>query len=150
MFCGTAGGSFYTYAAKSLDCENEDGSPGPQCRRFSELYTDGKHMLDKLWDGAFTYEEDETVAYNLFFDAQEETGAYSPVPNPNDNVMKDLSGPAPCTAEEHDEWVFYEENAEGLCKLCQSCPIKGDMNDDGVVDVADVDILVAFIAARDD
>lgn len=53
----------------------------PECKKFSELYKSGKDICDKMWHGAFTYEEDEENAYTMWWFDKE---------NPNNEVTKKL------------------------------------------------------------
>jgi len=53
----------------------------PDCKRFDEIYASGKELCENMWDGAFSYELNETNAYTMwFFEAQ----------NPNDAIAKRL------------------------------------------------------------
>lgn len=53
----------------------------PQCKRFDEIYSDGKGLCEQMWDGAFAYESDETKAYTMWFFEKD---------NPNDAVSRNL------------------------------------------------------------
>eukprot|EP00928_Gymnodinium_smaydae_P011204 TRINITY_DN14162_c0_g1_i2.p1 TRINITY_DN14162_c0_g1~~TRINITY_DN14162_c0_g1_i2.p1 ORF type:complete len:324 (+),score=63.23 TRINITY_DN14162_c0_g1_i2:140-1111(+) len=65
----------FTCVSHSVDA----ASAAPACRRFSDIYADGRDIATKMWGGAFTYETDEAKAYTMwFFDKQ----------NPNDKVSQ--------------------------------------------------------------
>ena len=36
------------------------------CKKFSAIYTDGEHLLNKMWNGAFKYETDQAKAYTMW------------------------------------------------------------------------------------
>jgi len=58
-----------------------DGSAAPECKRFDELYQNGKEMCENMWDGSFVYETNESKGYTMwFFDAV----------NPNDATARAL------------------------------------------------------------
>ena len=42
-------------------------TPDASCKAFSEIYTDGKHLLEKMWNGASTYETDPTKGYTMWW-----------------------------------------------------------------------------------
>lgn len=53
----------------------------PQCKRFDEIYTDGKDLCETIFGQAFKYETNEAAAYTMwFFDAS----------NPNDQTARSL------------------------------------------------------------
>jgi len=53
----------------------------PQCKRFDQIYANGKALCENMWGGAFKYEPNETKAYTMwFFDAV----------NPNDATARSL------------------------------------------------------------
>jgi len=39
----------------------------PDCKRFDEIYASGKELCENMWDGAFSYELNETNAYTMWF-----------------------------------------------------------------------------------
>mmetsp|Transcript_67501 Transcript_67501/g.140682 ORF Transcript_67501/g.140682 Transcript_67501/m.140682 type:complete len:340 (+) Transcript_67501:138-1157(+) len=49
----------------------------PACLTFKEIYGDAKTMAEQMWDGAFTYETNEEIAFTMRFIG----------PNPNHDVM---------------------------------------------------------------
>jgi len=58
-----------------------DGSAAPECKRFDEIYQNGKELCENMWDGSFVYEPDESKSYTMwFFDAV----------NPNDAIARAL------------------------------------------------------------
>jgi len=58
-----------------------DGSDAPECKRFDQLYTNGKELCENMFDGSFAYETDESKGYTMwFFDAV----------NPNDATARAL------------------------------------------------------------
>jgi len=48
--------------ADSYSCDNP-----PPCRKFSEIYADGKELCENMWDDAFAYEEDEDKGFTMWF-----------------------------------------------------------------------------------
>jgi len=53
-----------------------DGSAAPECKRFDELYTNGKALCENMFDGSFVYDTDESKAYTMwFFDKQNPNSA---------------------------------------------------------------------------
>eukprot|EP00930_Biecheleria_cincta_P083418 TRINITY_DN7299_c0_g1_i1.p1 TRINITY_DN7299_c0_g1~~TRINITY_DN7299_c0_g1_i1.p1 ORF type:complete len:332 (-),score=57.04 TRINITY_DN7299_c0_g1_i1:178-1173(-) len=53
----------------------------PQCKRFDQIYANGKELCENMWGGAFKYESDEAKAYTMwFFDGV----------NPNDATARSL------------------------------------------------------------
>jgi len=56
----------------------------PECKKFSEIYGNGKNLVEKMWGGAFKYETKEEEAYTMwFFDKNN---------NPNDKTTQNLVG----------------------------------------------------------
>jgi len=53
----------------------------PECKRFDEIYTDGKDLCETMWDNSFKYETNEANAYTMWFFDQV---------NPNDAVSRSL------------------------------------------------------------
>lgn len=71
----------------------------PKCKKMGEIYTSGKDICDKLWDGNFKYEEKEDEAYTMwFFDSKN---------NPNDVVSETL----------RDKGVFQAALPLDMCYL---------------------------------
>ena len=38
---------------------------GDNCKKFSEIYTDGADLISRMWGDSFKYEVDETKAYTM-------------------------------------------------------------------------------------
>ena len=38
---------------------------GDNCKRFSEIYTNGSDLISRMWGDSFRYEVDETKAYTM-------------------------------------------------------------------------------------
>lgn len=38
---------------------------GDNCKKFSEIYTDGADLIGRMWGDSFKYELDETMAYTM-------------------------------------------------------------------------------------
>jgi len=99
----------------SLVGNTASSTQSPECKRFDQIYPTGKELCENMWDGAFTYETDETKAYTMWF--------YDKV-NPNDATSthlgkldasghdtchlsyfhKDTPGPEPETFTECHPW----------------------------------------------
>lgn len=71
-----------------------------QCSKFSDIYEDGEDLAIAMWDGAFTYETDETNAYTMSFKVGEE--------NPNDSVDHPAAFPNTCEGSSHDSVSFND------------------------------------------
>ena len=67
------------------------------CKKISEIYTDGQHLLEKMWGGAFTYETDETKAYTMWWTEGGVTGVADAHNNPNDLITVALGQTVPNT-----------------------------------------------------
>jgi len=83
-----------------------DGSAAPQCKRFDQIYKNGKELCENMWDGSFVYETDESKSYTMWFfdkvnpnDATARTlGKLGAGPHDTchlDNFHKDAPGPEP-------------------------------------------------------
>ena len=38
---------------------------GSNCKKFSEIYTNGSDLISRMWGDSFRYEVDETKAYTM-------------------------------------------------------------------------------------
>ena len=38
-----------------------------ECRKFSEIYSDGEELLEVMWNNAFEYSVDEDDAYTMWW-----------------------------------------------------------------------------------
>ena len=38
---------------------------GDNCKKFSEIYTNGSDLISRMWGDSFKYEVDETKAYTM-------------------------------------------------------------------------------------
>mmetsp|Transcript_46580 Transcript_46580/g.93242 ORF Transcript_46580/g.93242 Transcript_46580/m.93242 type:complete len:305 (+) Transcript_46580:113-1027(+) len=45
----------------------DDHDEEPECKTFKEIYGDAKTMAEQMWNGAFTYETNEDLAYDMWF-----------------------------------------------------------------------------------
>lgn len=54
---------------------------GHECKKFSEIYANGKELCENMWSDSFVYEEDESKAYTMWFWEKE---------NPNDKISQAL------------------------------------------------------------
>lgn len=62
------------------------------CKRFKDVYTNGKDVCEVMWGNSFKYETDETKAYVMTFPEGTE--------NPNNNVLTDVPYPPVCDGQE--------------------------------------------------
>ena len=46
-------------------CTVANAWTGDNCKRFSEIYTDGADLISRMWGDSFRYEVDETKAYTM-------------------------------------------------------------------------------------
>lgn len=58
------------------------------CKKFSDIYKDGKEVCEVMWSGSFKYETNETKAYTMTFKEGEA--------NPNNKVFPDKKYPPMC------------------------------------------------------
>lgn len=81
------------------------------CKRFGDIYKDGKDVCEVMWGGSFKYETDETKAYVMTFKEGEE--------NPNNKIFTDRKYPETCKGHEVNtsiavsdgcaaDWHFHE------------------------------------------
>lgn len=98
-----------------LGSQAQETATAPDCKRFDEIYPSGKEICEKMWDGAFTYETDETKAYTMwFFDDANPNDATSQILGKLDAsghdtchlsyFHKDTPGPEPDTFTECHPW----------------------------------------------
>jgi folate receptor len=74
-------------------------TPDASCKPFSEIYTDGKHLLEKMWNGAFTYETDPTKGYTMWWTEGGAAGTPDAHENPNDLITQALGMTVPDTCD---------------------------------------------------
>lgn len=70
------------------------------CRKFKDIYTDGKDMVEKMWDNSFKYETNEAKGYTWWwFEGGALDGAGDPHDNPNDAISVVNKGSKPTTCD---------------------------------------------------
>ncbi|CAE8681786.1 unnamed protein product [Polarella glacialis] len=75
----------------------------PECKRFDQIYDDGKDLCETMWGTAFKYETNEASAYTMwFFDAS----------NPNTATAQSL-GKLPPGGHSSCELQYYHKQAPG-------------------------------------
>merc|ERR1719276_285668 len=77
------------------------------CKKFSDKYPSGESLPTDLWYGAFTYEEDETKAYDMWFEDASN--------NPNDALTKTFVDDEVIVP--NDEAHFNEDGLVDVCYL---------------------------------
>jgi len=63
---------------------------GDNCKKFSEIYTNGSDLISRMWGDSFKYEVDETKAYTMWWTEGGVAGAPDAHDNPNDLITKIL------------------------------------------------------------
>jgi len=63
---------------------------GDNCKKFSEIYTNGSDLISRMWGDSFRYEVDETKAYTMWWTEGGVAGAPDAHDNPNDLITKIL------------------------------------------------------------
>jgi len=109
-----------------------DGSDAPECKRFDQLYQNGKELCENMFDGSFSYETNESKGYTMwFFDkvnpndatarALGKLGAAAHDTCHLDSKHKDAPGPEPDTFTECHPWkneaCCSHDTAESRTKL---------------------------------
>ncbi|GMH34189.1 hypothetical protein BSKO_02023 [Bryopsis sp. KO-2023] len=98
--CGTPENkSFFA----ELECTyevNEDGEETGTCRKFKDVYKNGKEVCEEMWGRAFVYEEREDLAFTMQFEGK----------NPNNDIHVSVAFPDPCP--DHDI-ATVKEGCEG-------------------------------------
>lgn len=105
---------------------DDDGNETGTCRKFSDVYKDGKDVCELMWGGAFLYETREDQAYTMDFEG----------PNPNNDINLHVAFPDPCPS--HDVATAKEGCGEGA-KLhpeiqphdCEVCKIR-NVDENGI------------------
>ena len=77
-----------TLSALGLATVANAWTPDTGCKKFSEIYTDGQHLLELMWNGAFTYTTDEAEGYNMWWTAHSADLVVPPLYNPNDLITQ--------------------------------------------------------------
>lgn len=72
-------GAVLLVAVVSADNHPEE----PECKKFKEIYGDAKTMAEEMWNGAFTYETNEALAFDMMW----QVGS----PNPNEAIAEALN-----------------------------------------------------------
>lgn len=76
-----------------LECNyevNDDGEEIGTCRRFKDVYKNGREVCEEMWGSAFIYEEREELAFTMQFEGK----------NPNNEIHTSVTFPDPCP--DHD------------------------------------------------
>jgi folate receptor len=68
---------------------NKENNNTAGCKRFSDVYANGKEVCEVMWDRSFKYETDESKAYVMSFPEGS--------PNPNNEIFIDRPYPAACS-----------------------------------------------------
>jgi len=78
------------------------------CKKFSDIYADGKEICNVMWGGSFNYTEDEANAYTMTFPEGEE--------NPNNKIF--LDRPYPATCKDHEVNVTHPDGVKATDAGC--------------------------------
>ena len=65
------------------------------CQKFSEIYTNGEDMIERMWNNAFKYTADEQMAYTMWWYEGGTAGAADGHDNPNDLITQNLGKTVP-------------------------------------------------------
>ena len=60
------------------------------CQKFSDIYADGRELIEVMWGGAFTYQPNETKGYSLWWFEGGTAGNADGTLNPNDVAAASL------------------------------------------------------------
>ena len=66
-----------------------------RCNKIKDIYTDGRDLLETMWDGAFVYETDEAKAYTMWWTEGGSAGVADAYENPNNLATLALGGVVP-------------------------------------------------------
>ena len=91
MICASASSQSY-FSMPDCLAKNKLNGNKAGCNKFSDVYKDGKEVCEKMWDGSFKYETDETRAYVMTFAEGQ--------PNPNNLVFTEKDYPPICDGHE--------------------------------------------------
>ena len=120
MVRGVQGGQHLRRPTKSYfempDCLAKNKKEGNQngCKKFKDVYANGKEVCEVMWGKSFKYETDETKAYVMTFPEGTE--------NPNNLVFTDKDYPATC--EKH---VVNVTHPDGVAAEESGCPANWHM-----------------------
>ena len=70
-------------------------APPGSCQRFSDIFTDGEDLIERLWDHAFLYTPDEQLGYTMWWHEGGAAGTADAHANPNDLVTQSRNGSVP-------------------------------------------------------
>ena len=62
------------------------------CKKFSEIYTGGEDLINRMWGDSFKYERDESKAYTMWWTEGGAAGVADAHDNPNDLVTAAIIG----------------------------------------------------------
>ena len=65
---------------------------GDNCKKFSEIYTGGEDLINRMWGDSFKYEVDETKAYTMWWTEGGAAGEKDSHDNPNDVITRAIIG----------------------------------------------------------
>ena len=65
------------------------------CQKFSEIYTNGEDMIERMWNNAFKYTADEQMAYTMWWYEGGTAGTADGHANPNDLITQNLGKTVP-------------------------------------------------------
>jgi len=65
---------------------------GDNCKKFSEIYTNGSDLINRMWGDSFKYEVDETKAYTMWWTEGGAAGVADAHDNPNDLITAAIIG----------------------------------------------------------
>jgi folate receptor len=68
---------------------------GQGCQKFSEIYSDGEDLVNRMWNDAFEYSTDEDRAYTMWWFEGGTAGAADAYDNPNNAITAILNGTVP-------------------------------------------------------
>ncbi|CAD7698129.1 unnamed protein product [Ostreobium quekettii] len=96
--------------------QDGDGNEIGTCRKFSDVYADGKDVCNLMWGSSFYYEPNEDQAYTMDFEGE----------NPNNAINLHVAFPDPCpshdvaTVEEGcDELPIHPKITPHDCEVCK-------------------------------
>lgn len=72
------------FSLPNLNCTEDE------CRKFGEIYKDGKELCEVMWDDSFVYETHEKIAYSLMWNPVQAGN------NPNNFINTHIEFPPNC------------------------------------------------------
>ena len=97
-----------------------DNNTAKHCKKYKDVYKNGKEICEVMWGGSFKYESDEKKdAYVMTFPEGTE--------NPNNKVFTDKAYPSVCKGEEVNVTHPHVQNGTRITAEAAGCPAEWHM-----------------------